>query len=261
VSTPDAPCLFSLTTLTNLGTTNPTDDDYSLPLSHPSFGTSFSSPLVAATAGLMKSVNPALTPAQLIARLKETARPFPTTDELGTTEICVVPAEKPTQDLPCICTTAVCGAGMVDAGAAVQAALRPAVLISVARSGKTYQLNGSLSAASTLNARSITTYAWSVIDATGGSGIPVITNADQAVASIPVPRAGDVTVQLVVTDSGGDSDSASVTLSRAGSDPEFPLPVDEVHRGGGSTDAVLLLLLGALLLARIAYRRSIAARN
>ena len=86
-------------TLTNAGrhgsrqtTTTP------LPLYQPSYGTSFSSPLVAATAGLMKAVNPALTPALLIARIKETARAFPTTDELGTTEICVVPADKPTQD-------------------------------------------------------------------------------------------------------------------------------------------------------------------
>jgi len=261
VSTPDAPCLFALTTLTNLGATDPEQDDYSLPLSHPSFGTSFSAPLVTATAGLMKSVNPALTPAQLIARLKETARPFPTTDELGTTEICVVPAEKPTQDLPCLCTTAVCGAGMVDAGSAVQAALRPAVLISVVRSGKTYRLNGSLSAAATVDARSITSYAWSVTGATGGSGIPVITDPDQAVASIPVPFAGEVTVQLVVTDSSGDSDSATATLTRFSSALEFPPPVEEVHRGGGSADAALLALLGILLLARLSQRRGMAARN
>jgi serine protease len=261
VSTPDAPCLFALTTLTNLGATDPEQDDYSLPLSHPSFGTSFSSPLVAATAGLMKSVNPALTPAQLIARLKETARPFPTTDELGTTEICVVPAEKPTQDLPCVCTTAVCGAGMVDAGSAVQAALRPAVLISVVRSGTAYKLNGSLSATSTLNARSITGYAWSVTGATGGSGIPVITDPDQPVASVPVPFAGEVTVQLVVTDSSGESDSASVTLTRFSSDLEFPPPIQEVHRGGGSADATLLALLGMLLLARLSQRRRTAVWN
>ncbi len=261
VSEPDAPCLFALNTLTNLGEQQPTQDDYSLPLVHPSFGTSFSAPLVAATAGLMKAVNPALTPAQLIARIKETARAFPTSDELGTTDMCVVPSEKPTQDLPCVCTTAVCGAGMIDAGKAVRAALRPAVLISVSRSGNVYRLNGSPSAAADSGARSIAGYAWSVTGVTGGADTPAITNADQAVASVPVPARGSVTVRLIVTDSSGDSDNAEVVLKPVSASSSSPPPAAEVHRGGGSLDGVLLALLGLLFAIRLWQRVAPAPRT
>jgi serine protease len=200
VSAPDAPCLYALTTLTNLGDQDPDVDDYSLPQAHPSFGTSFSSPLVAATAGLMKTVNPALTPALLISRIRETARAFPTTDELGTSATCTVPSVAPAQDVPCVCTTVVCGA-------------------------------------------------------TGGAGIPLVGNADRAVASVTVPTQGSVTLQLLVTDSSGDSDTAVVTITSGGADSSSRPPVASVSRGGGSMDFALLTMLCLLLLGRCASLR------
>jgi serine protease len=60
-------------------------------------------PHVAGIASLMLSVNPTLTPSQLTSKLSTTARAFPG----GTTNDC---------------TTAMCGAGIVDAAAAVLAA-------------------------------------------------------------------------------------------------------------------------------------------
>ncbi len=67
-------------------------------------GTSMSAPHVSGTASLMLSANPALTPAQVKQILLSTARQFPT----GT---------------GADCSTALCGAGIVDAGSAVAAAL------------------------------------------------------------------------------------------------------------------------------------------
>lgn len=71
-------------------------------------GTSFSAPMVSGVVGLMLAVNPSLTPAQVTAVLKNTARAHPA----GT-----------------FCTTGknvgTCGAGLLDADAAVAAAPNP----------------------------------------------------------------------------------------------------------------------------------------
>jgi serine protease len=66
-------------------------------------GTSFSSPLVAGVAALMLSLNSSLTPQQLIGTLRATARAFPV----------------PQHGLRC--TRSRCGAGLLNAAAAVQA--------------------------------------------------------------------------------------------------------------------------------------------
>ncbi|HTQ35580.1 MAG TPA: S8 family serine peptidase [Steroidobacteraceae bacterium] len=248
------PCLFALNTLTNLGAQNPGADDYSTPLVQPSYGTSFSSPLAAATAGLMKAANPALTPALLIARIRAAARPFPATDDLGTTQACVLPAANPAQATACVCNTQVCGAGMLDAGGAVQAALRPAVTVSVSRNGRSYLLDGSTSAAAAVDGRAIASYAWSVVDVTGGATVPAISGADQAIASIPVPAQGSVTLQLAVTDNAGASDSARVTATADSASSDSTPPQQRVQHGGGGPDIRLLALLCLLLAARLARR-------
>jgi serine protease len=66
-------------------------------------GTSMATPHVAGIVALMLSVNPDLTPDGVLDLLQSTARPFPT-------------------DTGSDCTTTSCGAGIVDASAAVQAA-------------------------------------------------------------------------------------------------------------------------------------------
>lgn len=76
----------------NSGTTTPASDNYAYYM-----GTSMATPHVAGVAALMLSKNPNLTPDDVEARLKSTARPFPAS-----------------------CSG--CGAGIVDAAAAVDAA-------------------------------------------------------------------------------------------------------------------------------------------
>ena len=112
-------CLYPILTTTNKGTTTPvagppgaayTDSFDS------SLGTSFSAPLVSGTVALMLSAQPSLTPAQVKAKLQASARPFPTTGGVADAPAC--PARSPTSG-GCYCTTSTCGAGMLDAHAAV----------------------------------------------------------------------------------------------------------------------------------------------
>jgi serine protease len=249
------PCLYALTTTSNLGLKEPAADDYSTPVVQPSFGTSFSSPLVAATAGLMKAVNPALTPALLTARIKAAARPFPTTDELvpATTQACTVPATPPEDPQPCVCTTAVCGAGMLDAGQSVALALQPAVLVKASRSSRTYVLDGSASAAAT--GRSILGREWLVVSTSGGAQVPVITNATEDIASVPVPELGTVVVQLAITDDQGATGTTRVTLTPVAATSDAAPARDTIHRGGGGRTNAALLAMLAMLLVAVAFRR------
>jgi serine protease len=112
------PCLYPILTTTNSGTKGPLASTYSDSLDA-SLGTSFSAPLVAGTAALMISANPALTPAQVKSMLQSTARAFPTTS----TDPAVLQCHAPNGVVQneCLCTTSTCGAGLLDAAAAVAA--------------------------------------------------------------------------------------------------------------------------------------------
>ncbi|MEP7329591.1 MAG: S8 family serine peptidase [Betaproteobacteria bacterium] len=88
---------YNFLVLTNLGKTVPAAEGTQY-----FAGTSFSAPLVSGVAGLMLAVAPDLSPAQLRDLLKSSAKPFPA----GST-----------------CLEAGCGAGLLDAPAAVRAAL------------------------------------------------------------------------------------------------------------------------------------------
>lgn len=125
--TPGSPCLYPILTTSDLGTTTPVGPTYTDSF-NPSLGTSFSAPLVSATAALLLSVNPALTPRQVRQALQATSNAFPTTggDNGDGTPVpqCTAPqynGATPVDQLQCYCTTSTCGAGMLNAGAAVTA--------------------------------------------------------------------------------------------------------------------------------------------
>ena len=221
---------------------------------NPTIGTSFSSPLVAATAALMFSVQPAITPVALKAALQSTARPFPTSGLKGVAA-CAAPGG--VDQLECYCTTSTCGAGMLDAGAAVAAVAVVTANIAVVSSavvvGDAVALNGSQSRAS--GTASITTYLWAV--SSGSATFTSATNASSA--TLVASTAGTVVVSLTVTDSAGRQASTSTTLtvSTTPSTPVTPAPSSGGGGGGGGALNLewLLTLVASTLALHLASRR------
>jgi serine protease len=278
------PCLYSIDTTTNLGTTTPGSNDYTNQQNF-NVGTSFSAPIVSAIAGLMYGVNGNLTPSQAIARLQASARPFPVVNETDPATgqpipTCRVPTSaSDTQTSQCNCTTSTCGAGMADAAAAVTAALRPIAAVQLpapAAAGQQLALNASGSAAACN--RTIASYAWSVIQ-----GTAALTATSGAQTSLTVPAAGTtVVVRVTVTDDQGRTDTADVTVAAGsvsstapssagasacltaitfgstggGTTPTTPTaPSGGGGGGGGALDGATLALGGLLALAAGAARR------
>ena len=105
---PAAPPVSNLIVSTiNNGTTAPTPSGYYY---EGRVGTSSAAAHVAGVASLVLSRNPSLTPAQVASILESTARPFP-----------VVAGATCPAATSCNCTTSTCGAGLLDAGAAMSA--------------------------------------------------------------------------------------------------------------------------------------------
>jgi serine protease len=129
-----SPCLYPILTTTNAGPTVPAESTYTDAF-RISVGTSFSAPLVAGTAALMLSARPSLSPAQVRSFLQGTSRFFPARPATSAAPYCLPPqfdaTGRPVEQLECHCTTSTCGAGMLDAGAAVAAAQRGAELANV----------------------------------------------------------------------------------------------------------------------------------
>jgi serine protease len=205
-----APCLFSIDTTANLGTTVPGTHTYTDQLNY-NVGTSFSAPIVSGIAGLMLSVNGNLKSAQLIGRMRASALPYPTTSTTDPAPpACHAPAfVGDIQQTECICNTAACGSGMANASGAVIEALRPIAAISAPATftpNSTVVLEASGSAAAC--DRTVTSYAWSVL-----SGQGTVTSSNMAVTSIQAPASGTTVIQLVVTDDAGRTDTATITLA------------------------------------------------
>jgi serine protease len=211
---PGSPCLYSIETTFNLGTTVPAQNGYTDQVANLNLGTSFSAPIVSGIAALMAAANPNLGTCQLIARLKEGAQPFPQSSvgESPQPPMCHVPANaNDLQDAECICTLdgQTCGAGMASASGSIKAALRPIATVTVPASvaaGQSLTLQGVATAA--LN-HTISTYQWSNVS---GVNVP-IQNATSAAASVTLPSCGLSTVRLTVADDAGNQDTADVVLS------------------------------------------------
>jgi serine protease len=120
------PCLYPLLTTSNSGETSPAaggsiyTDSFNI-----SVGTSFATPMVAATAALILSVRPDLSPDQVKSALQSSARAFPSSGSSNGSDPTPVPQCQPPssqEQLQCYCVTGLCGAGMLDAAAALAAA-------------------------------------------------------------------------------------------------------------------------------------------
>lgn len=108
-------CLYPILSTSNSGTKTP--DANSDAYNFTGTGTSFSTPLVSGTIALMLQTDPTLTPTKIKAALQSSARAFPTV--AGVAQCIAGNSAQP--QLECNCTTSTCGAGMLDANAAVLA--------------------------------------------------------------------------------------------------------------------------------------------
>ncbi|WP_370262738.1 S8 family serine peptidase [Limnobacter sp.] len=273
-----APGGFSngLVGLSNTGSTSPQSASLASKT-----GTSFAAPLVASTASLLKAVNPSLTPAQLRNLILQNTSPF-LSPRLTT---CSANQGSGT----CNCTTAVCGAGMLNAEAAVLAArgTRPIANASVSANGLSssgYQESASGlnpvrlrgASSSVASGRSVASYAWVQV-----SGEQVL-NGTATTANVDLPAAtstSDLVFRLTVTDSVGESHTSftAIRVAASGSDASgpsnptsastgtTPAPTSDNSSGGGAPAPVatggggggggggalnLLGLFGLLVLAR-----------
>ncbi|MCB2020158.1 MAG: S8 family serine peptidase [Burkholderiaceae bacterium] len=96
-----------IVTLNNEGRTTPGAAGYAR-----AFGSSYSAPIVAGAISLMLSANPDLSAAQIVAGLRQSARPHVTSPKMAACS-----ADNPGR---CVCTTKTCGAGLLDVAEAVR---------------------------------------------------------------------------------------------------------------------------------------------
>jgi len=204
-TTAGSPCLRSIDTTINEGATTPGANSYTDQI-NPNLGTSFSAPIVSGIAALMRAANANLTPPQIIARMKQSATPYP--QPAGMAQ-CV---NGSTSSVECACTTTApttCGAGMVNALKAVKAALNPIAAVKIPggfTSGSgTFDGGGSAPACHA----TIASYAW-----TGTAGVQVVSGAMNSAVNVMVGGAGTLT--LVVKDSAGNTDTAVIYFTAAG---------------------------------------------
>jgi serine protease len=227
-------CLYPLVTTTNTGLTTATADNTFSTGTTPTLGTSFSAPLVAGTAALMLSINPALSAVQLKAALQSTARPFPTTGAASDVSSCR--AATNADQLECYCTTTTCGAGMLNTAQAVAKAQEPAVKITSSALatgvGSTATLDGQASGASL--GRVVVGYAWSITS--GAQNARFTGSTSGSTATLTGVAEGAVEVRLVVTDSLGASSASTLTLQIT------PAPPSGSGGGAWGLDGLLLVI-------------------
>lgn len=217
----------------NAGSTTPGANTYGFKQ-----GTSFAAPLASGVASLMLAVNPAITPAQLIARMQAGVRPHTVSSQLA--------ACGGTSAGVCNCTTSTCGAGLLDAERSVALATGPAAVIAgpgTVEPGATITLDGSGSAA--IPGSTIVAYAWQQLE---GPAVALGTAQATQTAVTLTSQPATYVFRLQVTDSEGRTGEDTVQVVSAW--PE----------GGGGGGSIGWLWGAGLWLWALAAGRSRIAR-
>jgi serine protease len=265
------PCLYPILSTSNSGAQQPNaggsiwTDSYNA-----TYGTSFAAPIVAGTAALMLSAQPQLQPQEVLTLLQSSARAFPTSgagnDENGQpVQMCRAPDGS--DQLQCYCSVGLCGAGMVDADAAVLAAGGTVARIDASPRAPVIGDLLQLSAADSLVAagRSIVAYEWTLL-ANPGVVAGFVGAVNGAEAALRPTAPGTVTVRLVVVDNAGQRATAQrsiavAALAPAAVDPDDVLPAASGDGGGASSVSWVALLALAVAVLLHNRRRGEAARR
>ncbi len=212
----------------NAGLTSPAAHTYDYKA-----GTSFAAPLAAGVASLMLAINPNLSPDALVARMKNSAWPHQS--------LAGAPSCNTADTVSCICTTVVCGAGLLNPQGAVQQSFNPAAVISpIGRPGlgATVVLDGRTSRA--VGTASVASFAWSQVEGAAVS----LPNANASVTQVILPNmAGGFVFKLSVTDTLARTGDSELYISI-----EAPAAASNASGGGGGGGADLWLAFGLLLL-------------
>jgi len=226
-----------IASLSNSGTAGPGTDTYA-----GEAGTSMATPHVAGVAALMLSVNSSLTPNQIATVLQQSARPFPA----GTY---------------CATHAGVCGAGMLDAGAAVALA-KGNPIVHASTSASTVVVNNAVTLTATGNAglvNTITSVQWAQ---TSGPSVSLTTAGPDSngnyTATFTPSTAGTYAFTVTLTSNTGATatDTANVTVTAAASSGSTgtTTPATTSSSGGGG-GAIGLGGAALLLAAGLAGRR------
>lgn len=168
----------------NFGTTSPGGDAYAY-----FSGTSMAAPHVAGVISLMRAVDPTLTPAQALSKLQKSARPFPLAS----------------------CTTSTCGAGIVNAHAAVRCSQTGQAPTAHAGADRAVNPGVSVTLAGSALDDCAAGFLWTQ---TAGSA-QTLAGATTARASFTASGVGLLTFNVLVTDDEGQSgnDAINVTIN------------------------------------------------
>ena len=261
-------CVYPIVSTSNAGTTTPVAGaagaTYTDSFAHPTLGTSFSAPLVAGTIALMLSVQPALTNDEVRFKLQSSSRPFPqpTVDESGSpVAACFAPVAGSADQNQCVCSTGLCGSGMLDAHGAVQQAAgvqaRMAVTPAAPTAGQLVTFDSAPSLAPVTTGATIVSRQWSL--SSGGGIVTALSATSGATVTATPTGAGTFIVVLTETDSSGivSTETTAVTVAgpgggggSGGSGAGGSTPSGS---GGGALGlGWLLLLLGAVVALRVA---------
>jgi serine protease len=273
-STSSEACQYPMLSTKNSGLHGPAANRWSTSIDS-EVGTSFAAPLVSATVALMFSANPALTPAQVKQIMQSSARPFPTTGGGDPQAPGPFPGHVPkciassTEQTECYCSTSTCGAGMLDAGAALRAV---AALVTVPTFSSTpdYPVAGdtvALDASAIVppSGQSIRSLDWTITEGSGiasfaagaaNAGNTATTHSGPVATLVGSGLDGFVTVQLSVSDSAG-AHVVSQRLAFGNVSNSITSASSSASKSGGGALAGPLSLawLGGLLLAVLALAR------
>ncbi|MGE0097465.1 MAG: S8 family serine peptidase [Hydrogenophaga sp.] len=222
----------------NSGTTTPTSNSYGYKQ-----GTSFSAPQAAGVASLMLGINPALSPAQLIDRMKTGARTHAFDAGRSTCSA--------THPGICNCTPSTCGAGLLDAERSLQLAAGPAAVIErlgQVEPGSVIALDGRQSVA--ITGSTIVSHQW---QQTAGTSV-TLTNSATPLAGTTLATEGTYVFRLTVVDDLGRTGSDTVQVVAA-------MPPPPAGGGGGSSSLLWGLSLWAWVLGAIATQRNHLSRR